>query len=253
MIRHIVASDIDKKCHIIHPRIRTLVFERGSSTQLVEKTIEIIEENDIQKPQVILVTGRNNLRPEHWDSDHSIPDPSILQAIKDSIFNPVKRLHHIIKNRGGHLKLGSMLPHPRNHCPIKTVHNIEITRTLRGYHDEVNQAINKYNEENGVRTVPVHRFAQKHLTKDNKLKNLTPGYEDDLYTPNEWLSKKIADLCFNAIINKKPVRQIRSAVQIPNTSKLGKITKRPTKAKTIMRRKQYVRQHQDALVSSTTT
>ena len=75
----------------------------------------------------------------------------------------------------------------------------------------------------------------------------------DLYTPNEWLSKKIADLCFNAIINKKPVRQIRSAVQVPNTSKLGKITKRPTKAKTIMRRKQYVRQHQDALVSSTTT
>ena len=253
MIRHIVASDIDKKCHVIHPKIITLVFERGSSTQLVEKTIEIIEENDIQKPQVVLVTGRNNLRPENWDSNHLTPDFTILQAIKDSIFNPVKRLHHLIRSRGGHLKLGTMLPHPRNHCPIQTVHNFDITKTLRNYHDEVNREIDVYNKKNHVRTVPIHRFAEKRKCKNDELRNLLPAYEEDLYTPDKELSEKISTLCFNAIVNRKPKKKIKSIVQIPKISTLRKILKKPTNVNHKMRmKKKSEGQHQDMSVSSTT-
>ena len=144
-----------------------------------------------------------------------------------------------------------MLPHPRNHCPIKTVHNLNITKTLRGYYDEVNKAIDEYNKENGQKTVPIHRFACK-PAKENELKHLRPGFEDDLYTPNEWLSKKVSTMCFNAITNSRPKRKIQSIVHVPNTSKIGRITKKTIRPRSITQQKQHGKQHQDASISSTT-
>ena len=207
MINFIIANDLHELTHVEHEAVHSIVYDGATSTQLTELLIDIIQNNDIQQPKVILTTGRYNLRPENYPTTHENFDWNILNSIDASIFIPVERLYREIHSRNGILQLGTIIPNPKNHCPRDTIHNMEITSVLRQYLDEINKKITKFNQRNNIENLNLHRYVQPDNIRPSELAILRPCFKEDKYTLNKDTCKKIAAISLKSILNDITIKR----------------------------------------------
>ena len=228
-LNKIVASD-NSVGHIDHPNIYSIIVIESVTSRLVEVVLQVIA--NVESPRVVLVTGRNNIRPDVFNTTKDTYNEETTQLMIRSILGPVEILNQQIRRQAGSLTLANILPIPQDHCPLRSKHDGEFTSRLAAGYRRINQAIDMYNKKNGVESITINRFAQYkeslHLSARHDLYRLKDTFLADGITPNSTLKKKITDRCRKTILGTlmKPPGKLKSIVHLPTDSTIGKDTLR---------------------------